>query len=313
MTAAASSYSKEEDAVSELVRVRIDLAYDGAPFSGWATQPGLPTVQASLETALEFVLRVPVRCTVAGRTDTGVHARRQTVHVDVPRSAWDAVAGRSGGDPAKALQRRLNGALKRVLGRERTEAGHPAAVGAIVVHDVRVAPEGFDARFSALSRDYTYRIADGLAGHDPLTRGFAWWVDETLDVPAMNTAVADLLGLHDFLSFCKPREGATTVRELQSAGVTREASGLVSVRLRADAFCHHMVRSIVGAAVRVGQGRHPVDWLGDRLDARARDARVLMAPAHGLVLETVTYPEDGRLGSRAQQTRARRPEYPAHG
>ena len=123
----------------------------------------------------------------------------------------------------------------------------------------------------------------------------------------MNSAVEHLLGLNDFLSFCKPREGATTIRELQSAAVERDASGLVTVQLRADAFCHHMVRSVVGAAVRVGQGRYEQDWLGDRLAARVRDARVLLAPPHGLVLESVESPADHELAARAEQTRARRP------
>ena len=292
----------------ELVRLRIDLAYDGAPFNGWAAQPSLPTVQGAVETALELVLRHPLHTVVAGRTDTGVHARRQTVHVDVPVDAWSAVARRAELDPGPALVRRLNGALNRVLGKDRTSLGLQPALGAVVVHDAAVAPAGFDARFSALSRSYAYRISDAASGHDPLTRGFAWWVNEELDVSAMNTAVADLLGLNDFLSFCKPREGATTIRELQSATVERDVSGLVTVRLQADAFCHHMVRSVVGAAARVGQGRYEQDWLGERLEARVRDARVLLAPPHGLVLESVEYPADHELAARAEQTRAKRPE-----
>ena len=291
-----------------LVRLRIDLAYDGAPFSGWAAQPSLPTVQGTVEAALELVLRHPVRTVVAGRTDTGVHARRQTVHVDVPADAWETVARRAEIDPGAALVRRLNGALNRVLGKDRSAVGLQPAAGAVVVHDAAVAPAGFDARFSALSRSYAYRISDAASGHDPLTRGFAWWVNEELDVPAMNAAVTDLLGLNDFLSFCKPRDGATTIRELQSASAERDDSGLVTVRLRADAFCHHMVRSVVGAAARVGQGRYAQDWLGERLDARVRDARVLLAPPHGLVLEAVEYPADHELASRAEQTRAKRPD-----
>ncbi|GAA4697757.1 tRNA pseudouridine(38-40) synthase TruA [Kocuria gwangalliensis] len=291
----------------ELVRLRINVAYDGAPFSGWARQPSLPTVQGAVEAALELVLRRPVRTVVAGRTDTGVHARRQTIHVDVPVAAWESTAARAGVAPGEALVRRLNGALNRVLGKDRLSQGLTSALGAVIVHDAAAAPAGFDARFSALSRSYAYRISDAASGHDPLTRGFAWWVNEKLDVPAMNSAVEHLLGLNDFLSFCKPREGATTIRELQSAAVERDASGLVTVQLRADAFCHHMVRSVVGAAVRVGQGRYEQDWLGDRLAARVRDARVLLAPPHGLVLESVEYPADHELAARAEQTRARRP------
>lgn len=290
------------------VRIRIDLGYDGAPFSGWAAQPGLPTVQGALEAALELVLREPVRTVVAGRTDTGVHARCQTVHAEISAAAWAGISRRSEAPTGAVLVRRLNGALHRVLGKDRWDAGHPPAPGAIVVSDAAAAPPGFDARFSALSRGYTYRIADAVSGHDPLTRGFTWWVTGALDVAAMDSAVAELLGLHDFLSFCKPREGATTVRQLQAAEVFRDPSGLVTVRLRADAFCHHMVRSVVGSAVRVGQGRHGADWLGERLTARVRDASVLIAPAHGLVLDAVDYPPDAQLADRAEQTRAKRPE-----
>ena len=176
-----------------------------------------------------------------------------------------------------------------------------------MVHDVVVAPEGFDARFSALSRGYTYRVADAVTGHDPLTRTFSWWVPWHLDVPAMDRAVRELLGLHDFLSFCKPREGATTIRDLQRAGVHRDESGMIIIALQADAFCHHMVRCIVGAVVRVGEGRYDAAWPGQRLRARVRDANVLMAPAHGLVLNAVRYPDQSQLAERARLTRARRP------
>lgn len=318
----------------ETLRLRMELGYDGAPFKGWARQPGLPSVQGALEDALELIFRAPCATVVAGRTDTGVHARRQTVHVDVPEQLWTRFARArprgplpdvpGTGDPsigdaavprdastddaaAEGLVRKLNGALNRVLGKDRAARGWDATVGAVVVHDVAVAPEGFDARFSALSRGYEYRIADAVTGHDPLTRTFSWWVPAELDVPAMDRAVRELLGLHDFLSFCKPREGATTIRELQRAGVRRDERGMITVALEADAFCHHMVRCIVGAVVRVGEGRHDAAWPGQRLRARVRDANVLMAPAHGLVLEAVRYAEPSRLAERALLTRARRP------
>ncbi|RKQ36908.1 tRNA pseudouridine synthase A [Kocuria tytonis] len=292
----------------EPVRLRIDLGYDGAPFRGWARQPGLPSVQGAVESALELVFREPCPTVVAGRTDTGVHARRQTVHVDVPLQRWRAVVGGRTQVAGRASGpiRRLNGALNRVLGKDRAAQGWEPAVGAVVVHAVDVAPAGFDARFSALSRGYRYRVADAVTGHDPLTRTHAWWLDRPLDVPAMDRAVHELVGLHDFLSFCKPREGATTVRELQSASVVRDGQGMITVSLTADAFCHHMVRSVVGAVVRVGEGRRDATWPGERLRARERDASVLMAPAHGLVLDAVDYPEASRLGERAHLTRARR-------
>ena len=204
------------------------------------------------------------------------------------------------------LARRLNGALNRVLGKDRADRGWEPVVGAVVVQSVAQAPPGFDARFSALSRAYRYRVADARTGHDPLTRTFSWWVDPQLDVAAMDSAVRELLGLHNFLSYCKPRAGATTVRELQRATVDRDEHGMITVALTADAFCHHMVRSVVGALVRVGEGRHGPSWPGERLRARTRDAAIVMAPAHGLVLDAVAYPDDALLAERARVTRARR-------
>ncbi|MFI7580721.1 tRNA pseudouridine(38-40) synthase TruA [Kocuria kalidii] len=293
------------------VRVRIDLAYDGAPFSGWARQPGLPTVQAALEDALAVLVRREVRVVVAGRTDTGVHARGQVVHLDLTASEWAALARGRAEDPARALERRLTGTLAHVLGRGRREQGLPQCPGAVVVRRAGAAPAGFDARFSAESRRYSYRIDDGAAGHDPLTRHLTWWSKDALDVAVMAVAVRELVGLHDFLSFCRPREGATTVREILDLSVERNRDGLVVLGIEADAFCHHMVRSVVGAAARVGSGREEPDWLGRRLAERVRDAAVLMAPAHALVLEEVRYPGDAVLGERAERTRARRG--PVHG
>lgn len=288
------------------VRVRIDLAYDGAPFSGWARQPGLPTVQGSLEEALAVLVRRDVRVVVAGRTDTGVHARGQVVHLDLAPEEWRGLARGREEDPGVSLERRLTGALAHVLGGGRRAQGLPECPGAIVVHRAGAAPAGFDARFSAVSRRYSYRIDDGAGGRDPLTRHLTWWTKDVLDAGVMAEAVQELVGLHDFLSFCRPREGATTVREVLEVSVERDRNGLVVLGIEADAFCHHMVRSVVGAAARVGAGREDGDWLGRRLAERVRDARVLMAPPHGLVLEQVRYPGDTALGERAQRTRALR-------
>lgn len=293
------------------VRVRIDLAYDGAPFSGWARQPGLPTVQAALEDALAVLVRRDVRVVVAGRTDTGVHARGQVVHLDLTADEWHGLGRGRERDPGTALERRLTGALSHVLGRGRRELGLGESPGAIVVRRAAEAPAGFDARFSAVSRRYGYRIDDGAAGRDPLTRHLTWWTKDVLDVAVMAQAVRELVGLHDFLSFCRPREGATTVREVLDVSVERDRDGLVVLGIEADAFCHHMVRSVVGAAARVGAGREEAGWLGRRLEDRVRDARVQMAPAHALVLEEVRYPGDEGLGERAARTRAVRD--PLHG
>lgn len=286
------------------VRVRVDLAYDGAPFSGWARQPGLPTVQGSLEDALAVLVRRDVRVVVAGRTDTGVHARGQVVHLDLTAGEWAGLARGRAEDPATALRRRLTGVLAHVLGRGRRELGLPESPGAVVVLRAEAAPAGFDARFSAVSRRYSYRIDDGAAGHDPLTRHLTWWTKDVLDADVMAGSVRELVGLHDFLSFCRPREGATTVREVLDVSVVRDPHGLVVLEIEADAFCHHMVRSVVGAAARVGAGREPADWLGRRLEDRVRGDRVLMAPAHALVLEEVRYPGEAELERRAERTRA---------
>jgi tRNA pseudouridine38-40 synthase len=270
------------------VRLRIDLAYDGGDFHGWAAQPGLRTVQGELEAALATVLRVPsVSVTCAGRTDTGVHARGQVVHLDVAEGAVVAAAGRYDGEPAGALERRLNGLL-------------PADLR---VRRVTEAPAGFDARFSPLWRRYAYRLCDGVA--DPLTRGHVLTWPRPLDVAAMDEASAGLVGLHDFAAFCKQREGATTVRTLLELRWVREGHVLTGI-VRADAFCHHMVRSLVGALLAVGEGRRPVAWPAEVLRAGDRDAAVTVVPAHGLTLEEVGYPDDAALADRAEESRAKR-------
>jgi tRNA pseudouridine38-40 synthase len=261
------------------VRLRIDLAYDGGDFHGWAAQPGLRTVQGDLEAALATVLRLPAVSTVcAGRTDTGVHARGQVVHLDV-----DDVP-----DPDVArLGRRLNGVLS----------------ADVRVRRVVTAADGFDARFSALWRRYVYRIRDAVP--DPLTRSHVLAWPRPLDAGLLNEASAHLLGLHDFASFCKHREGATTVRTLLDLAWTRDGD-LLTGTVRADAFCHHMVRSLVGCLIAVGEGRRPVAWPADVLAAEVRDPAVRVVPPHGLTLEEVGYPPDNELAARAGQARARR-------
>ncbi|WP_284979018.1 tRNA pseudouridine synthase A [Arthrobacter sp. fls2-241-R2A-200] len=279
------------------LRVRLDLSYDGAPFSGWALQPGLQTVQGSLEQALALLFQRPVRVTVAGRTDAGVHARGQVVHLDVSEAEWLALPRGHELDPAVALLRRLRGALSRILGE---------LTGAVEVHDAGLAPEGFDARFSALWRRYSYRIADGPQRWDPVLRGITLWHKSAVDVDAMNEGSQALLGLNDFRSYCKPREGATTVRELQKLSFARRPDGVILATVQADAFCHNMVRSLVGSALRVGEGLESPGWLLERLLERKRDAKSILAAPHPLVLEEVAYPSDSELLARAELTRARR-------
>lgn len=273
------------------MRIRIDLAYDGGDFHGWAVQPGLRTVQGDVESALATVLRLPeVSVVCAGRTDTGVHARGQVLHTDVPDASIDAVVGRSADSPLDALLRRLNGLL-------------PTDVR---VRRVVAAPEGFDARFGALWRRYAYRVVDTPQAVDPLHRSHVLSWPRPLDVGAMNEASALLLGQHDFASFCKQREGATTIRTLLELAWSRDDAGLVTATVKADAFCHSMVRSLVGCLLAVGDGRRPAAWAGEVLRATRRDPAVTVVHAHGLTLEEVAYPRDDGLTARAEQTRARR-------
>ena len=298
------------------VRVRLDLAYDGAGFSGWAAQPGLRTVEGELGRALATVVRHPVQLTVAGRTDAGVHAAAQTAHVDVDEAAWLALPGRSQRPSGRALRERLTGVLARQAG-EAAGSGRigplPRGAADVVVHRAALAPPGFDARFSALSRRYVYRVADaasGPAGRDPLRRGAVLWMDGELDVAAMAAASEPLVGEHDFLSFCRPRRGATTIRTLKTVRWRREESGpdagLVVLVVVADAFCHSMVRSLAGAGLAVGRGRRDADWPARLLAARSRDSAAPVAPAHALTLAGVSYPPDDRLGERAELSRALR-------
>ncbi|GAB3660439.1 hypothetical protein GCM10027591_13030 [Zhihengliuella somnathii] len=177
---------------------------------------------------------------------------------------------------------------------------------AILIRSVEVAADGFDARFSALARHYSYRIADGADRWDPLTRRVTLWHPERLDVDAMNAGAADLLGRHDFLSFCKPRAGATTIRTLTGLRFLRDEQGIITAHIEADAFCHNMVRALMGASLRVGDGREEPGWLKQRLASRVRDSRTTLAAPHPLVLERVLYPSTQELAQRAEQTRAKR-------
>ena len=289
-------------------RIRLDLAYDGTFFSGWAAQPGLRTVEGVLTSALVTVLREPVRLTVAGRTDAGVHAAAQVVHFDASTEAWAALPGRSDRLPEAALLTRLAGVLAREA--QASLPRTPRGAGDVVVTGARSVPQAFDARFGALSRRYTYRIADAAAPRDPARRATVLWLPGRLDVRAMEASAEPLLGEHDFLSYCKPRQGATTIRTLRTLTWRRAAggpdSGLVVLTVVADAFCHSMVRSLVGAGLAVGQGRKPVTWPGELLAARTRDGAAPVAPPHGLTLEEIVYPADDDLAAQAERARTTR-------
>jgi len=266
----------------------LDLGYDGAAFHGWATQPGLRTVQGDLTEALAKVLRQPaITLTVAGRTDTGVHARGQVAHMDVEASVLEAIRGRNDDDSCVTLRRRLNGVLDRD----------------VRIHRVSEAPPGFDARFSATWRRYCYRIADRAQAQDPLTRGFVLPWPRQLDETLMNQAATALLGEADFAAFCKKRDGATTIRTLLDLRWERATDGMLLGTVRADAFCHNMVRSLVGCLIAIGEGRRTTDWAGQVLAARVRDSAVGVVPALGLTLEEVGYPAIADLGEQAIRSR----------
>lgn len=267
--------------MTSLVRLRLDIGYDGTDFAGWARQPEQRTVQGAIEDALARVLRLdpPPVLTVAGRTDAGVHARGQVAHVVLPAGAYGVVNG--------TLPRRLAGVL-------------PPDVR---VWRVSLAPEGFDARFSALSRRYVYRVCDDPVGVEPLRRRDVLWHPRPLNLDRMNAAAALLVGEFDFAAYCRRREGATTIRRLLRYDWAREEGRIAAATVEADAFCHSMVRALVGALLVVGDGRRPVDWPAEVLAARVRDSAVNVAPAHGLSLEEIRYPDDAGLARRAQETR----------
>ncbi|MGC9666644.1 tRNA pseudouridine(38-40) synthase TruA [Planosporangium sp. 12N6] len=265
------------------MRLRLDVAYDGTGFSGWAVQPGRRTVAGVLGEALDRLFGAVIGLTVAGRTDAGVHATGQVCHVDVPAADWANLS--------TTLVRRLAGLL-------------PADVR---VPAVRAVPAAFDARFSALSRRYAYRVTDAPYGADPLRRHdtLAW--PRPLDLDALNAAAAGLRGEHDFAAYCRRKENATTIRAVSRLDWRRDADGVLVATVQADAFCQAMVRSLVGAMLAVGEGRRSAAWPADLLSRRERASEVTVAPAHGLTLVEVAYPADpAEYAQRARATRRRR-------
>lgn len=317
---------EDREGKMSLVRLRMDLAYDGGGFHGWARQPGLRTVQGCIEEALSLIAGgrsqagcVPddprpwrPRLVVAGRTDAGVHAARQVAHLDIPKTVLESCKGHMGVDGVLALERRLRHLLP----------------SDIALQGLRPAPEGFDARFSALERTYIYRVSQGSQPADPRMRGYVLALEGSLNLQAMNDAAAECIGLHDFGSFARPNLGGTTIRKVLAAHwdlvptvnlfetasgqsavgylPTFMESGLTVFRIVADAFAHNMVRSLVAACIQVGQGRRSVQWFADKVAYPLREGSTGPIDARGLTLEHVAYSPDDQLAERAQAIRARR-------
>lgn len=306
------------------VRLKLSVTYDGTDFAGWAVQPGQRTVAGVIARALETLFRQPVPMVVAGRTDAGVHALAQVAHIDVDRASLVVLTPRDlrhqglsqsshAADPSDGSVTRT-GLRTGIVGLTRRLAG-------LLPKDVRIpeivlAPEGFDARFSALRRHYEYRIICTGWGLPPIGCADTLHSRRELDPERMHRAAQQLLGLHDFAAFCKPRERATTIRELQrldvagaplrpgSAAAGAMPGSEIRIQVSADAFCHSMVRSLVGALIAVGEGRASERRPAELLAARTRSAEIAVAPARGLSLVGVDYPPDVELAARAARTRA---------
>jgi tRNA pseudouridine38-40 synthase len=277
------------DSGGGFVRLRLDIAYDGTEFAGWAVQAGQRTVAGVLDEALSTVFRVPVVLRAAGRTDAGVHATGQVAHVDVPADALPHAfprTTREGNSEFLPLVRRLGRFL-------------PSDVRVL---DITRAAAGFDARFSALRRHYVYRLSTAPYGVEPQEARFVTAWPRPLNVDAMSAASRHLVGLHDFAAFCRQREGATTIRDLQRLDWTRDGDR-VTAHVSADAFCWSMVRSLVGALLAVGEHRREPDWCAGLLTSTQRSSDFAAAPPQGLTLVGVDYPPDDQLEARTKVTR----------
>ena len=272
------------------VRLRLDLGYDGTDFAGWGVQPDVRTVQGEVEQALGRALRLtgPVRTVVAGRTDTGVHARAQVAHCDVPVEAWASLLGRGPDFPIFRM--------------------HSALPEDVRLTAIGPAPDGFNARWSASWRRYAYRVDDTVPGPDPLLRRQVLHRtgpnNKPFDLDVMNAAAEGLLGEHDFCAFCRRREGASTVRTLTELRWRRDAeTGLAILDVRADAFCHTMVRALAGALLMVGLGQRDGRFPASLLGRSDRDPHAEVAQPQGLTLEEIRYPPDDQLAAAAVRSR----------
>jgi tRNA pseudouridine38-40 synthase len=278
------------DSGGGFVRLRLDIAYDGTAFAGWALQAGQRTVAGVLDEALSTVFRTAVQLRAAGRTDAGVHATAQVAHVDVPADALSHAYPRTARAEAAPEFLPLVRRLARFLPQD------------VRVLDITRAAAGFDARFSALRRHYVYRLSTAPYGVEPQEARFVTAWPRPLDVDAMAEASRDLVGLHDFAAFCRHREGATTIRDLQRLDWSLDGHR-VTAYVTADAFCWSMVRSLVGALLAVGERRRQPGWCATLLTSTRRSSDFTAAPPHGLTLVGVDYPPDDQLEARTKVTR----------
>ena len=267
-----------------LTRFRIDLAYDGTDFVGWAKQPKLRTVQGELLRALEQIFGSSADdffMRVGGRTDAGVHADHQVCHIDLTATQLKRL-GRNSFSTA-----RLNSLLP----------------GDVAILKITKAPKGFDARFSSIGRSYTYAIADAACKPNPKQTRYTLSIPKELSVEKMNAAGKKLLGLRDFGAFCRPRPGATTIRNLRQLSVRRSKEGRILIEVSADAFCHNMVRALVGALIAAGHGRiTPSELAKIQQEAKRTSAFKVVGP-QGLTLTKISYPPARDLAKQAEKAR----------
>ena len=275
-------------------RLRIDLAYDGTNFAGWAKQPDQRTLQGSIEAVLTRMLRVPVNTVVAGRTDAGVHATGQVIHVDLPKILE---ASRYRPDEELWEFEHFKFRFNQMLDAE------------IRILEVSAAPANFDARFSASARHYKYKLLDGNQDLPPLQRFDAATWFRPLNIELMNLASTALLGKHDFFTFCRYREGGTSMRNLLKFNWSRDPQGFVICEIAADGFGWNMVRNLVGAAVCVGEGRFPPAWMNEILIQTTRVSDSYVFPARGLTLVRVDYPDRAELEEIVLGTFSREPSF----
>ncbi|MFM2238497.1 MAG: hypothetical protein RL389_844 [Actinomycetota bacterium] len=268
-------------------RYRIDLAYDGTDFYGFSKQSAHRTVAGELLSGLVKIFGEDdedFRMRVAGRTDAGVHAQAQVAHLDLTPDQ-----------------------LKRV------RRGHGVAerLNKIIDPDVRVtafeeADPGFHARFSALSRRYRYSIADRSVTPNPMTSRYMLEILWNLEVAPMIEVAKEFMGLRDFRAFCKERDGTTTIRELREISVKRRPNGVIDIEVEADAFCHNMVRSVVGALMSAGSGRTTAKEVRKALKGQRNEHAYKVQAPQGLTLIKISYPAKSKLGAQAELTQRMR-------